>query len=75
MSKWFLALTPSDQDVVSKIVTEAARQTLFGVLAALDGARRIDDEKGRYLLHHQGAAGDVVLNGPGKSNLHELLYW
>lgn len=75
LSKWFLALTPSDQDAVTRVVVEAARHTLFGVLAALDGARKIDDENGCYLLHHQSASGDIVLNGPGKPSLHELLYW
>lgn len=75
MSRWFLALPSDDQAMVMRVVEEAVRNTIFGMLAVLDGAGKINDSSGEFILHHKGVAGDSILNGPQGPSLHELLYW
>lgn len=70
-SEWFNKLSVKDRSNVEIIVTEAVDEALFGLLAILDGARAIEDDKGRLVLVHKGVA-EVLLNDPDKIGLHEL---
>ncbi|EJN6958658.1 TPA: hypothetical protein ACX6RS_003983 [Photobacterium damselae] len=70
-SEWFNKLSDKDRSNVESIVTEAVDETLFGLLVALDGARAIEDDKGRLVLVHKGGA-EVLLHDPDKIGLHDL---
>ncbi|MFG6108777.1 hypothetical protein [Stenotrophomonas nematodicola] len=70
-SAWYNGLSAQDQAQVRSVVAEATATTLFGMLAVLDGARVVDDEKGRFELFHTG--GERTLLNPDGIDLHDLL--
>ncbi len=71
-SAWYNALSAAEAEHVNSVIATAVHQTLFGLLAVLDGARVIDDEGGRFELAYV-ADQRVVLNDPQAIGLHELL--
>lgn len=71
-SNWYNALSAEQAEHVNCIIAAAVHETLFGILAVLDGARTIDDEGGRFELTYV-ADQRVVLNDPMAIGLHELL--
>lgn len=71
-SDWYNALSAEEADHVNSVIATAVHETLFGLLAVLDGARTIDDEGGRFELTYV-ADQRVVLNDPQATGLHELL--
>lgn len=71
-SDWYNALSVKEAEHVNGVIATAVHETLFGLLAVLDGARTIDDEGGRFELSYI-ADQRVVLNDPQAIGLHELL--
>lgn len=71
-SDWYNALSEEGVRRVNEIIASAVHDTLFGVLAVLDGARTISNEGGRFELTHV-ADHRVVLNDPQGVSLHELM--
>lgn len=71
-SNWYNALSPEEVEHVNSVIATAVHETLFGLLAVLDGARTIDDQGGRFELTYV-ADQRVVLNDPQAIGLHELL--
>ena len=71
-SDWYNALSPEDAKHVNSIIATAVHESLFGLLAVLDGARTIDDEGGRFELAYFTDQ-RVVLNDPQAIGLHDLL--
>jgi hypothetical protein len=71
LSKWFLALSADDRDMVRQALAEASHAAVFGLFAVLDGARRVDSEQppGEMELWHKGAQHRTKLSG----DLHDLL--
>jgi hypothetical protein len=45
LSKWFVTLAADDRDMVRRALAEASHAAVFGLFAALDGARRVDAEQ------------------------------
>ncbi|MBR0712094.1 hypothetical protein [Bradyrhizobium liaoningense] len=71
-SEWYNTLQTEEAKHVNDVIAIAVHEALFGLLAALDGARTIDDEGGRFKLTYV-ADESVVLNAPQAASLHELL--
>jgi hypothetical protein len=71
-SHWYNALSAEEAEHVKSVIAAAVHETLFGLLAVLDGARTIDDEGGRFELAYV-ADQRAVLNDPEAIGLHELL--
>lgn len=71
-SDWYNALSIEESEHVNSVIATAVHQTLFGLLAVLDGARTIDDEGGQFELAYVADL-RVVLNDPQAIGLHELL--
>lgn len=68
---WYGGLSPQDQAHVRSVVREAAGATVFGLLTVLDGARIVDEEKGRFELFYTGR--ERTLLNPEGIDLHDLL--
>jgi hypothetical protein len=71
-SDWYNGLSVEDAEHVKDVIATAVHGALFGLLAVLDGARTIDDERGRFELTYV-ADQRVVLNDPQAVELHDLL--
>jgi hypothetical protein len=71
-SQWYNALSARDKSYVDGIIAAAAFRAVFGFLAVLDGARKIDDENGVFLLYHE-AAERTLLNDFRGTDLHDIL--
>lgn len=71
-SDWYNALSAEEAEHVNSVIATAVHETLFGLLAVLDGVRTIDNEGGRFELAYV-ADQRVVLNDPQAIGLHELL--
>ncbi|MCA1523818.1 MULTISPECIES: hypothetical protein [Bradyrhizobium] len=71
-SDWYNGLRAEEADNVNRVIAAAVHQSLFGLLAVLDGARIIDDEGGRFELSYVGST-RVVLNDRQAIGLHDLL--
>lgn len=70
-SDWYKGLSAADAAHVNSVIATAVHEGLFGLLAALDGARTIDDGQGRFELTY--VAGQRVLLNPQSVDLHDLL--
>lgn len=53
-SDWYNVLSDEDKDHVDSVIAGAVQAALFGLLAAFDGARTIDDGNGRFELTYVG---------------------
>ncbi|MHC2621293.1 hypothetical protein ACVIW2_003325 [Bradyrhizobium huanghuaihaiense] len=71
-SEWYKSLRAGDADNVNGVIATAVHQTLFGLLAVLDGVRSVDNEGGRFELTYVGST-RVVLNDQQAISLHDLL--
>ena len=71
-SDWYNSLSETDSAHVNSVIATAVHEGLFGLLAALDGARTIDDEQGRFELIYVSAQ-RILLNDPKAIGLHDLL--
>lgn len=70
-SDWYNGLSEAEVTHVNDVVATAVHAALFGLFAALDGARTIDDGKGRFELTY--VADQRNLLNPQSINLHDLL--
>lgn len=70
-SNWYNGLSDADAARVNNVIAAAVHAGLFGLFAVLDGARTIDDERGRYELTYIGD--ERVLLNPQSIDLHDLL--
>jgi hypothetical protein len=54
-------------------ISAAVPETVFGLLAVLDGARTVDDGAGRFELSYLAPGERVLLNDSQAICLHDLL--
>lgn len=52
LSEWYLSQSVEDKKNVESIIVESVRTTLFGVLCAVDGVRKISDHSGWLELNY-----------------------
>jgi hypothetical protein len=77
-SQWVSQMSDADRDLLEAFGSEAARSALFGVLAVLDGARKIEDQSEGHLELRHVHAGETQLLASSAADmpvlpLHELL--
>jgi len=71
-SDWYNGLSTEGVAHVNSVIATAVHEGLFGLFAVLDGARTINDAKGRFELMYV-ADQRVLLNDPKLDGLHDLL--
>lgn len=71
-SGWYNGLSDTELAHVNSAIVTAVHEGLFGLLAVLDGARMIDDAKGRFELIYVTSQ-RILLNDPRAIGLHDLL--
>lgn len=71
LSEWYVGLEERDRDMVRGVLAEASHAAVFGLLAVLDGVRRIDPAQppGDLELWYARLEKRTKLNG----DLHDLL--
>lgn len=71
LSKWYLSMDARDREMLERAFAEVSHAAVFGLLAILDGVRRVDNEQppGILELWYVGHEGRVKLNG----DLHDVL--
>jgi hypothetical protein len=74
LSSWYNNLTPADQDMISKIVSESANMGVFSFLCVLDGVSAIEsvEDKGKLVLNYEKNGIITRLNGQDGEYLHDL---
>jgi len=74
LARWYAALSAEDRARVAQVVRLGAHGAVFGLLAVLDGVRRLDPADGRFELTHVAPDGArTLLNPPrGQEMLHDL---
>jgi len=73
-SRWYRALPAEAREHVRWIAEEAAQTSLFGVLAVLDGVRKLDDDPHLKLeLRLVDQSESLLLNEERGEYLHDLL--
>lgn len=70
-SDWYNNLSELDRHHVDSAIASAVHAAIFGLFAALDGARTIDAGQGRFELTY--VADQRILLNPESINLHDLL--
>lgn len=70
-SDWYNGLSKTDAAHVNDVIAAAVHEALFGFFATLDGARTIDDGKGRFELIYVADQGNLL--NPQSINLHDML--
>jgi hypothetical protein len=72
---WFVGLSEQDRAHLRGVATLVAQQTVFGMLAVLDGARVVEDtqEKGEFHLYFCKGGEEWELNPSNGIPLHDLL--
>jgi len=75
LSTWFKGLDASNQAMVERLMDMVARDTVFGLLAVLDGVRQVEGRgpKGHFELRYVKEGRTDLLNSPSGEMLHELL--
>ena len=77
-SQWVSQMSDDDRELLEAFGSEAARAALFGVLAVLDGARKVEDQSEGHLELRHVQAGEAQLLASSAPDttvppLHELL--
>ena len=77
-AEWLKRMSDADRTLLEAFGSEAARSALFGVLAVLDGARKIEDSSSGHLELRHIRAGEAQLLASSAQEmpvlpLHELL--
>lgn len=69
-SDWYKSLAPTDRDMLSKVISDAVHESIFGFLCVLDGVRSISDseEANGLVLSRHG----VQLNSESDEYLHDI---
>ena len=72
---WYRELSEQDREHLRRVATMVAHQTLFGLLAVLDGARVVENtaEKGVFKLSFRQGDHEWELNPPDGVPLHDIL--
>lgn len=70
-SEWYNSLPKHEAEYVQAAIADAAHAAVFGILAVLDGARVVDEQKGRFELVYVGK--ERVLLNPQDRDLHDLI--
>jgi hypothetical protein len=76
LSAWFGSLSNHDQVMVERMLEMVAQGAVFGVLAVIDGARKVASSKETpeyFELRHMHGTTQDILSGPNGELLHELL--
>jgi hypothetical protein len=74
-SQWYHKLTEHDRRMLMRVVCMASHQAVFGVLAILDGVRKVDDsdDGGTFKLSFRKGEQEWDLTGSDTPFLHDLL--
>lgn len=72
LSNWFNDLPELHREYFASTLKMVSQQAVFGVLAAIDGARKIADGEGRFELAYV-SDDTVILNAEDSTPLHDLL--
>lgn len=66
-------MSEQNQEMVKKALTEAVDSALFGLFAAIDGVRTIEDlpTKGKFELYYVSGQERKLLNNPNDEDLHD----
>ena len=74
LSQWFKRLSAGDKSMVREAIELASRQSLFGLLAVLDGVRQIEESaaKGALELRFAKDGRTELLNDPSAEPLHDI---
>lgn len=74
-SRWYNSLTAEDRTMVTRVLSMAAHQAVFGVLAVLDGARIIEDDadKGEFRLSFTKGNQEWPIVDAHSVPLHDIL--
>lgn len=76
LSEWYKQRGEGDRTMIRRILELEARQAVFGMLAVIDGSRRIPsqgDQTGHFELRYVDGDKVEILGGPEGAVLHELL--
>ena len=74
LSQWFNQLPEADKQKVRSAIELAARQSIFGMFAVLDGVRQVEDteRKGTLELRYLKDGQSQLLNDPNAELLHDI---
>lgn len=74
LSQWFSQLSEPDRNKVRDAIKLATGQSVFGMLAVLDGVRQIDDSenKGSLELRYLRDGQSQLINDPNAEPLHDI---
>jgi hypothetical protein len=74
ISNWFNNLTDNDKLMARELVKESIHSSLFSLLCAIDGARRIENEEemGQLKLYYLKDNKEILINDPDNQDLHDL---
>jgi len=76
LSQWYTSLTDKDKQMITKVITKASANAVFGFFCVIDGVRVFEDgpEKGDLELYYKKKNSEtVLLNSPSGNFLHELM--
>jgi len=73
-AEWYMNLSEEDKTMIQKVIEVAVQQSVFGMLAVIDGVRVIDEgsSKGDLELFYVKDSERVRLNEPGHEPLHDI---
>ncbi len=74
LSQWFSHLSEDEKSKVQDVVELVTRQSVFGMLAVLDGVRQIEDteRKGTLELRYSKDGQSQLINDPNAEPLHDV---
>jgi hypothetical protein len=74
LSQWFNQLSEADRAKVRGVIELAARKSVFGVFAVLDGVRQVEntESKGALELRYWKDGQSQLLNDPNAEPLHDI---
>jgi len=74
LSQYVNQLSDYDKEMMCSIIKLASSQTIFGLLAVIDGVRQIEDSegKGTFELRFNKAGNSEIINDPNEEYLHDL---
>lgn len=75
LSGWYNNLSQTDQDMVSKVISESVNMGVFSFLCVLDGVSAIEsvEDKGELVLTYEKNGIITRLNEQDGDYLHDLL--
>lgn len=74
LSSWYNQLSEPDREKVRSAIELATHQSIFGMLAVLDGVRQVEDteSKGIFELRYLKDGQAKLLNDPEAEMLHDI---